>query len=205
MDSSGGIYVSPSSLPEKVGTKNTAMPARRRISLFVFRGFSNYSGGVLATVKGAAFMGIELRADFVLFGERIGGVRFKLGIAAFAHSQNSRCCPDNAKRSILHASSLRPSRKPVDFKWHQHPHFACDPRHPVSGVDLHMANNPELRVDYILRPVSARCSACGVQMPLMESKGASLVESVKWFAIQFQLHVRQKHSREDFSRAAALH
>jgi len=37
----------------------------------------------------------------------------------------------------------------------------------------------------------------------MESKGASSAESNKWFAIQFGLHVRQKHSREDFSEAAA--
>jgi len=52
-------------------------------------------------------------------------------------------------------------------------------------------------------PVSAKCSACGVQMPLMESKGASSEESSKWFAIQFDLHVRHKHSREDVNQAAA--
>ena len=40
-------------------------------------------------------------------------------------------------------------------------------------------------------------------MPLMESKGASSAESIKWFAIQFDLHVRQKHSREGVSQAAA--
>jgi hypothetical protein len=40
-------------------------------------------------------------------------------------------------------------------------------------------------------------------MPVMEAKGASSADSVKWFAIQFDLHVRHKHSREDFSRAAA--
>jgi hypothetical protein len=66
-----------------------------------------------------------------------------------------------------------------------------------------MAKKPELLVDYSAnsRPVSARCSACFVQMPLMESKGASSAEGIKWFAIQFDLHVRQKHSRKDFSRA----
>jgi hypothetical protein len=67
-----------------------------------------------------------------------------------------------------------------------------------------MAKIPGLLIDYNSNshPISAKCSACGVQMPLMESKGASSAESSKWFAIQFSLHVRQKHSREDFSRAA---
>jgi hypothetical protein len=67
-----------------------------------------------------------------------------------------------------------------------------------------MAKRLELLVDYNSNshPLSANCSACGVQMPLMESKGASSAENIKWFAIQFDLHVRQKHSREDFSRAA---
>jgi hypothetical protein len=64
---------------------------------------------------------------------------------------------------------------------------------------------PELQVDYNSNshPVSAKCSFCGVQMPLMESKGASSAESNKWFAIQFDLHVRQKHAREDVNQAAA--
>jgi hypothetical protein len=68
-----------------------------------------------------------------------------------------------------------------------------------------MAKKPELLVDYSTNshPIFAKCSACGIQMPLMESKGASSVESSKWFAIQFDLHVRQKHSCEDFSQAAA--
>jgi hypothetical protein len=66
-----------------------------------------------------------------------------------------------------------------------------------------MAKKPEWLVEYSAnsRPLSAKCSACGVQMPLMESKNASSAESEKWFAIQFDLHVRRKHSREDFSRA----
>jgi hypothetical protein len=68
-----------------------------------------------------------------------------------------------------------------------------------------MAKKSELIFDYNANSlrVSAKCSACGVQMPLMESKGASSAESIKWFAIQFDLHMRQKHSREDFSQAAA--
>jgi hypothetical protein len=40
-------------------------------------------------------------------------------------------------------------------------------------------------------------------MPLMESKGASSTESMKWFLIRFDIHMRQKHSHEDFSQAAA--
>ena len=68
-----------------------------------------------------------------------------------------------------------------------------------------MANKPRLLVDYNLssHPTSARCSICGVQMPRMKSEGASSAESSKWFAIQFDLHVRQKHSREDVNQAAA--
>ena len=68
-----------------------------------------------------------------------------------------------------------------------------------------MAKNLELLIDYSAdsNPISAKCSACGAQMPLMESKGASSAESIKWFAIQFDLHVRQKHSREGVSQAAA--
>jgi hypothetical protein len=68
-----------------------------------------------------------------------------------------------------------------------------------------MKKKPELLIDYgpNSHPISAKCFACDAQMSLMESKGASSAESSKWFAIQFDLHVRQKHSREDFSQAAA--
>jgi hypothetical protein len=69
-----------------------------------------------------------------------------------------------------------------------------------------MAKKPELLIDYDANshPVSANCSICGVQLPHMESKGASSAESIKWFAIQFDLHVRQKHSREDVNQAARI-
>ena len=40
-------------------------------------------------------------------------------------------------------------------------------------------------------------------MPLMESNGATDTDTSKWFAIQFDLHLKQKHSREDVNRAAA--
>jgi hypothetical protein len=61
-----------------------------------------------------------------------------------------------------------------------------------------MAQKPELLFDYkaLSNPVSAICSTCGVQMPLMESKGASSAESTKWFEIQFGLHLRRKHSEK---------
>jgi len=67
-----------------------------------------------------------------------------------------------------------------------------------------MATPPVLMIDYNSNshPVSARCSGCGKQMPVMAAKGASSADSFKWFAIQFDLHVRHKHSRKDFSRAA---
>lgn len=62
-----------------------------------------------------------------------------------------------------------------------------------------MTRKPELLLDYRpnSQPTSAKCSSCDAQMPLMESKGASPEESKKWFEIQFGLHMRQKHSRED--------
>lgn len=68
-----------------------------------------------------------------------------------------------------------------------------------------MATIPELLLDYSAdsQPISAKCSACGTRMPLMESKGASSAESIKWFAIQFDLHVRQTHSRANVNQAAA--
>jgi hypothetical protein len=61
-----------------------------------------------------------------------------------------------------------------------------------------MTKKPELEVDYNSdsHPVSAKCSVCGVQMPHMESKGASSEDRIKWFAIQFDLHVRHKHGIE---------
>jgi hypothetical protein len=68
-----------------------------------------------------------------------------------------------------------------------------------------MAKKPELLVDYnsSSHPISAKCSVCGVQMPVMESKGASSAESIKWFAIQFELHVRHKHNRQAANQSAA--
>ena len=40
-------------------------------------------------------------------------------------------------------------------------------------------------------------------MPHMETKGASSAESVKWFSIQFDMHVRHRHGHEDVNQAAA--
>jgi hypothetical protein len=66
------------------------------------------------------------------------------------------------------------------------------------GVDLRMKKKPELLVGYGANsnPVSAKCSMCGVQMLHMESKRASSANSTKWFAIQFDLHVRTKHTKD---------
>jgi len=62
-----------------------------------------------------------------------------------------------------------------------------------------MAIKPELLTDYNSKshPVSAKCSNCGVQMPLMKSDGASSAESNKWFAIQFDLHIRREDCWRD--------
>jgi hypothetical protein len=74
-----------------------------------------------------------------------------------------------------------------------------------------MVEKPQLLIDYGAHshPVSAKCSACEAPMPLMESKGASSAERIKWFEIQLDIHAKQIHSakrkrsREDFSQAAA--
>jgi hypothetical protein len=68
-----------------------------------------------------------------------------------------------------------------------------------------MAKKPELLLDYDVNshPISAKCSVCGIEMPHMESKGASSAESIKWFGIQFDLHVRHKHGHEGVNQAAA--
>jgi hypothetical protein len=68
-----------------------------------------------------------------------------------------------------------------------------------------MSKKPELMIEYGVNshPISALCVACRARMPLMESKGASSEENVKWFAVQFELHVRRNHGREDFRQAAA--
>jgi len=68
-----------------------------------------------------------------------------------------------------------------------------------------MKKKPELEIDYNSdsHPVSAKCSVCSDQMPHLESKGASSEDITKWFAIQFDLHVRHKHGREDVNQAAA--
>lgn len=52
-------------------------------------------------------------------------------------------------------------------------------------------------------PVSAKCSACGEEMPQGEPRGTTRELSLKWFQQQFALHSRQKHPREDVNQAAA--
>jgi hypothetical protein len=59
-----------------------------------------------------------------------------------------------------------------------------------------MSKNPELTIDYggSLRPVAAECSECRERMPFMKAKDASSEETMKWFQVQFHLHVRRKHT-----------
>lgn len=54
---------------------------------------------------------------------------------------------------------------------------------------------PELEIDYNARdvPAVAACSLCKAQMPSMRSKGASKEDLLKWFKIQFALHMREHH------------
>jgi hypothetical protein len=60
-----------------------------------------------------------------------------------------------------------------------------------------MVKKPELHIEYNPRefPVSAACSACRVDMPMMKSKGASSSETMRWFSIQFDLHKKYAHEK----------
>jgi hypothetical protein len=44
--------------------------------------------------------------------------------------------------------------------------------------------------------VSAKCGLCGTEMPLKVSRSATLSDDIKWFAAQFDLHMKQKHLPE---------
>lgn len=58
-----------------------------------------------------------------------------------------------------------------------------------------MASAPELEIDYNSRdiPVVAKCSLCKATMPSMKTQGASREEMLKWFKIQFALHMSEHH------------
>jgi len=68
-----------------------------------------------------------------------------------------------------------------------------------------MAKKPELIIGYEEdgRPTAAACSACGEDMPQGEARVTDSAAMIKWFSEQFELHVAQNHTREDFSQAAA--
>lgn len=52
-------------------------------------------------------------------------------------------------------------------------------------------------------PVSAKCSECGEEMPNGDPRVVTAEDNKKWFAHHFEQHLGKKHSREDFSQAAA--
>jgi hypothetical protein len=58
-----------------------------------------------------------------------------------------------------------------------------------------MESPPELEINYNASDiaVSAKCSLCKVSMPTMKAKGASAEEMLKWFKVQFALHMREQH------------
>jgi hypothetical protein len=54
---------------------------------------------------------------------------------------------------------------------------------------------PQLQMRYDPNgiPVSAKCSACGKEMPQAKPRLIKPMENVAWIAAQFDLHVRQMH------------
>lgn len=61
----------------------------------------------------------------------------------------------------------------------------------------------QTRYDEYSIPVSAKCSICGEQMPQGKPRIVQPADNVAWFAVQFDLHVTQRHRQCDFRDAAA--
>jgi hypothetical protein len=57
------------------------------------------------------------------------------------------------------------------------------------------SRSPELQMRYDQNsiPVSAKCSACGEQMPQAKPRLIEPMENVAWFAAQFDLHAKRMH------------
>jgi hypothetical protein len=70
----------------------------------------------LAAVPKAAWVSIERSADFRLFNDQIGGIRFELTVAAFAFPQKPRTRFDDAECSIRHPASLLVAQTPA-LRW----------------------------------------------------------------------------------------
>jgi hypothetical protein len=51
----------------------------------------------------------------------------------------------------------------------------------------------QLRCDVNGNPISAKCSACGAQMPQSSTRITNPIDNVAWFQTQFSLHVAQFH------------
>jgi hypothetical protein len=56
-----------------------------------------------------------------------------------------------------------------------------------------------LRIVYDAKgfPASAKCSACGEEMPKGELRSPTIGENLRWFKAQFDLHRKQKHRPEN--------
>lgn len=61
-----------------------------------------------------------------------------------------------------------------------------------------MTGIPELSFTYDAATcvLSARCSLCGREMPINLKGSANSSDDIKWFAAQFDLHMKQKHLPE---------
>jgi hypothetical protein len=68
-----------------------------------------------------------------------------------------------------------------------------------------MSRFPELQIrcDQNSIPVSAKCSACGEQMPQGKPRIIDPMDNVTWFAAQFDIHLKRMHAREGGNQSVA--
>lgn len=44
--------------------------------------------------------------------------------------------------------------------------------------------------------LSAKCGLCGTEMPIKVKQKITSSDDIKWFAVQFDLHMKRKHLAE---------
>jgi len=61
---------------------------------------------------------------------------------------------------------------------------------------LNTTTTPKLTVIHDMNdyPATAKCSACGKEMPRRQRWVTSAADNLAWFADQFRFHVEQEHS-----------
>jgi hypothetical protein len=61
-----------------------------------------------------------------------------------------------------------------------------------------MTRIPELTVthDGATGFVSAKCGLCDEEMPMEEKRSATSLDEIRWFAAQFDFHMKEKHLAE---------